>query len=151
MIGLPTPPPFFVYCWHFRPSSLPARPPSTQARVQCCCCNIPPVLHNSAAVELRRRLHLHFPQAGWSQWETLAQKADLHFSIPERVCSLRPRLWSPKEHVLTFVEARWNDIVFRTCSPFREANRPQCPSTLRVFRAIHSNDARTFFFKQHFK
>lgn len=36
VIGLPTPPRFFVYCWHFRP--LPARPPSTQARVQCCCC-----------------------------------------------------------------------------------------------------------------
>lgn len=64
-----------------------------------------PGLHNRAAVELRRRLHLHFPQAGWSLWETVAQKADLHFSIPERLCSLRPRLQSGKEHVLTFAEA----------------------------------------------
>lgn len=74
--------------------------------------HFPPVLHNSAAVELRRRLHLHFPQAGWSLWETVAQKADLHFGIPERVCSLRPRLESLKERVLTFVGAQRNDTVF---------------------------------------
>lgn len=56
------------------------------------------------------RVALHppspLPQAGWSLWETVAQKTDLHFSILERLRSLRAKLDSPKESVWPYKTQR---------------------------------------------